>query len=398
MKKLVKYSRYACVYFFEYLLYVISYLVPKSKKIWIFGAWAGNAYCDNTKYIYEYASSKKDISAYWVSKDKEVINSIISRGGRAYYYYSLKGILIAMRASIVFITQTHADVNFYCCARAKVINCWHGIMMKKVLFDVEDFYNSSNWGTKISYRYLPFTNVISPSDYVVCTGKMYKQIVKSAFKVDDSHVFYNGYPRNDILFKKREIPKTIKESKDSGAKVVIYLPTHRNFGKSQFCNPLDNLAELNELLKEKNIIMYCKPHFHERKRFLVSEDLSNIRIIDEYNYWFDINSYLNFFDALITDYSGAYFDYLLTNKPVVFFNYDMQWYEENDYGLYFNYEDIAMGEKADNWKDVLDCLVKELNDDSWKEKREKIRDEVFFFIDDRSAERAFKFAYDLVYK
>lgn len=43
-------------------IYMISCLIPKNKNIWVFGAWRGQLYADNAKYLFEYVTeNKKDI-------------------------------------------------------------------------------------------------------------------------------------------------------------------------------------------------------------------------------------------------------------------------------------------------------------------------------------------------
>ena len=42
-------------------IYAISCLIPKSKNLWIFGAWRGQLYADNSKYLFEYVAENKKI-------------------------------------------------------------------------------------------------------------------------------------------------------------------------------------------------------------------------------------------------------------------------------------------------------------------------------------------------
>ncbi len=122
----------------------------------------------------------------------------------------------------------------------------------------------------------------------------------------------------------------------------------------------------------------------------------NIKIITSYEYCYEINHYLPFFDLLVTDYSGAYFDFLLLDKPVVFFNYDLQWYIENDYGLYFEYEDIAKGPKCTSWTEVVSASKEILENDVWMNERTLIKKKVFKYIDGESSRRAYEFASGLI--
>lgn len=61
---------------------------------------------------------------------------------------------------------------------------------------------------------------------------------------------------------------------------------------------------------------------------------------------------------LVTDYSSIYFDYLLLDKPIIFFNYDLEEYLNNSRDMYFNYDEFTPGRK---YKTRLDwneqCLM-----------------------------------------
>ena len=76
--------------------------------------------------------------------------------------------------------------------------------------------------------------------------------------------------------------------------------------------------------------------------------------------------------ALITDYSSIYIDYLLLDKPLLFYCYDYEHYLENDREMYFNYEDVTPGNKAKNFDELFKqiCGVIENGDDYGRKERE----------------------------
>src|SRR5699024_4502199 len=57
---------------------VVSFCIPKRKNLWVFGAWFGREYSDNTKILYEYVHEYTDIDAVWITKNKHVLRQIIS--------------------------------------------------------------------------------------------------------------------------------------------------------------------------------------------------------------------------------------------------------------------------------------------------------------------------------
>ena len=83
-------------------------------------------------------------------------------------------------------------------------------------------------------------------------------------------------------------------------------------------------------------------------------------------------------DMLITDYSSIYFDYLFTDKPVVFFAYDLEKYQKHSREMYFDYEEYTPGVKVKNQQELERVLLELLSgDDSCREARRQLRKKVF---------------------
>ena len=54
----------------------------------------------------------------------------------------------------------------------------------------------------------------------------------------------------------------------------------------------------------------------------------------------DLNELMIKSDVLVTDYSSAYIDWLILNRPVIFSPYDLMAYTK-DYGLLDDYEELV---------------------------------------------------------
>jgi len=86
----------------------------------------------------------------------------------------------------------------------------------------------------------------------------------------------------------------------------------------------------------------------------------------------DIYPVLDRIDILITDYSSIYFDWLLLDKPVVFFIPDYDEYTSASRELYDEYEALTAGPKVKSTKELLDRL-QAVESVKFKMMREKIR-------------------------
>ncbi len=125
------------------IFFLFSTIIPKNKKIWVFGAWFGMKYADNSKYLYKYVTANhKEIIAVWVCKDKRLVNELRNSHINAYYYCSLLGIWYQCRAGFIFVTHAiYSDLNTYCISPlTKRIQLWHGIPLKKIGYDDPDSY------------------------------------------------------------------------------------------------------------------------------------------------------------------------------------------------------------------------------------------------------------------
>ena len=101
--------------FLSFPIYLFSSLVPRSENIWVFGAWYGNQYSDNTSYLYEYVKeTKPDIKTVWLTRNKHVIKNLRNKGDNVFRNNSIYGFWYGSRAGVTFINCSYDDVNKYC--------------------------------------------------------------------------------------------------------------------------------------------------------------------------------------------------------------------------------------------------------------------------------------------
>ena len=83
---------------------------------------------------------------------------------------------------------------------------------------------------------------------------------------------------------------------------------------------LEELRDLNDFLAQRNLYLIFKPHPAQNVQGLKDAKLEYIRIInDAYlaQRGLQLNQLLAASDGMITDYSSVFFDYLLTDKPIL---------------------------------------------------------------------------------
>jgi len=373
-------------YVLSTILYAVSFIIPKDKKLWLFGSWEGEKYSDNSKYFFEYIRNEhKEVNAVWITKSKSIYNYLKSRNIPAERYTSLKGMILHLRAGVVVLTKGKKDVNHYLLTKnTKTIQLWHGVGYKKILFDT-DLKNIYNKYIKNLYVFPVLKNFLR-YDLLISTSDLMKKRFSGSFNMNIKNIPVTGYPRNDIFFR-----DTMDKRAGSKVKTILYAPTLRNEGIGS--NTVGNLKKveiekLNSLLADNNTVMYVKLHFSEEDQ-IGDIDLSNIKLLKS-DPFFDIQEFLCKTDILITDYSSIYFDFLLLDRPVIFFAYDLDDYIKNDRGLYEKYEDVTPGDMVRSWDEVICSVQKNLeNPDRFKEERKKLKEKYWEYFDGKSSERVY---------
>ncbi|MCM4172245.1 hypothetical protein DHD32_12195 [Arenibacter sp. TNZ] len=341
--------------FFSPLLFLISYLIPKKKDLWVYGAWFGERYSDNSKVFFEYANSvnNKQIKHYWIYKNPLLKKTIELKGYNCAYAYSFYGIMLQLRAKIFITCVNSSDfLPFLITPRNYFVQLWHGSPIKYIGLD-----SRNNVIRKIidKLRLKSLDNyslVISPSETV-------DKIYKSAFALRDGTIFRAGYPRNENLKVSPERKKVIRDyfGLSDQETLAAYLPTHRNEGKGK--NPfrivLKQLIAKNEDLKN-NAKIIIKPHFYEKDSLNGIIESTNVLI--RYNLPFDLYEFLGATDILITDYSSVIFDYELLNKKIVVFPFDFEKYTTEDRELYFHFDFIYNNVNNIEKVESIDDLIK----------------------------------------
>lgn len=326
-------------------LSIIESLIPKNKKIWVFGAWFGTKFADNSKYFYQFLNNNTDIKAIWIYKDKKLEPFFSKNEMRSYYYKSFYGILYQLLASKVFVSHSiSSDLNPLAISlNTQRIQLWHGVPLKKIMYD--NPAECKWWNKNIVYKLLTnnfYTYVLSPSP-------LFNDIFSSAFDVSTKKIIDSGYPRNDVF--------TASKIKIDNEKLkVIYMPTYRSSMQSRdslFSEKYKfDFERLERILKENMIELTIRVHPANLppeellKKLKKSESIFLSSTDDIYE---EINNY----DCLISDYSSILFDFAITKKTIIFSAFDLKEYLSEERGMYHPYQDISGGNEAKNWDDVL---------------------------------------------
>lgn len=375
--------KHNCLAVLHVALLFITKAIPRNRKYMIFGAWFGLKYDDNSKALFEYiVNNRQDIRAYWITISKEVYSKMKENGLPVCLNTSWKAILLALRArycfSVVMLNGKDSGKNLSkYMGGIKIINLWHGIPLKKIVFD--DKYHKDAYASKtLSGKIIQWAEErVFNNTYHIATSEGIAKIYRSCFRADEKHVLNLGQARNDYFYTPHTNP--YKERFET-RKIILYMPTHRREGKQTMdMTRLLDLPKINNLCKKHNAIFLIKKHFYHSNEEPLDHSYENI--IEITNEKPSAQVLLDCADILITDYSSCYIDFLLLDRPILFYCYDLKDYLVNDREMYFDYMSSVPGCICENKERLESELTSILEgEDNDKEKREYWRN--FFYSKD----------------
>jgi CDP-glycerol glycerophosphotransferase len=350
---------------FVVAIHGLSRLFPRSAKIVVFGAENGNGFRGNPKYIFLEMVKNPQIRCIWISKNNKVVSELSSKGYETYKHNSVKGIWYQLRAKLIIHSHSIND-DFYKVFVSGAIsyNTWHGVGLKKVWGANKKTFSykvkhDGNFIRRFFGMLVVKTNLAKKS-YVVSTSARVSSYYPETFFVKKENVLELGQVRNDIFFTNSEedmaIPEYIKENK-----IILYMPTHRNFGKlDNDINLVFDLKRLDDFCEKTGYKFLVKRHMYSSGS--VSKQFKHVIDVSEESY--DPQFLLKYTDILLTDYSSCYTDFLLLDKPVIFYCYDLETYLQKSNDMYYDYFDVTPGPKPRSFEELLTSLGELIEDPS----------------------------------
>jgi CDP-glycerol glycerophosphotransferase len=275
----------------------------------------------------------KDWTHVWVVNDKEKIDK---------KFLTLKNLVLVKRDSDLYMRYLVSSkylVNnntfapyFIRKEKQKYLNTWHGTPWKTLGKDIKtSMFEHKN----VARNLLHATHFISPNEHTK-EIMLEKHDIKNLINLE---VLETGYPRIDLtlnssVVRLREIKEQLGLKSDG--KVILYAPTYR--GSSLGTGDINTTMIESLLLKLSMLggydVLFRGHHMTEK---LLDKLSLNINMVPN---TIDSNELLSAVDILITDYSSIAFDFIATQKPIIYFAYDYEEYQENR-GLYFSIDSMA---------------------------------------------------------
>ncbi|MCP1562615.1 CDP-glycerol glycerophosphotransferase family protein [Bacillus velezensis] len=286
----------------------------------------------------------------------------------------LKAVLILFKSKVV-ITDNYFLMTSVLNRRPQTtcIQVWHANgSLKK--FGLEDVTNQNRPASDISR----FKKVYRSFDFVTVGSDAMADVFKKSFGIRDGQLLKTGIPLTDVYYEEHKPELKLKWPK----KIILYAPTFRDYDMQSFRLPFTEEQLTNALNGEYMLLVKLHPAvLHQISASFESELIKNVSDMR-------LHDLLKAADILITDYSSVPFEFALLNKPIFFFTYDLEEYDQKR-GLIDNYTSVIPGKACHDSEALLEEMTKK---PFRAEEMKRFSDKWNMYSDGNSSEALLKFA------
>lgn len=367
---------------FNAAAYFLSGFSPRNPRKVLLGAWMGQRYADNPKYLMLHlAAHHPELDLVWCGRGHvrrelpaDVRVRFVEHGSAAAFKECLT-------AGACFVSHGYRDVSPVNLFRGAALTyLGHGFAIKRM----------GGGDRPLRSRLLSILRgVLRHAEgfryYVASSTEHRRKLLTeyTAQNITADAVLDIGQPRVDYLLSpgSNGLAGRIRERLLEGhalpaRRVVTYLPTFRDSGTPVFAfSALDSnqRLRLEALLRKHDAVLIEKGHPGDSagvrggQSARAADDASRVVRIESTR--MDTQELLLATDLLITDYSGCYLDFLVLDRPVIHFAYDYAEYARSERGLFFELPAIAAGPIVGEFDRLLDTLDASLSEPAFERRR-----------------------------
>jgi len=371
--------------------YPLTRMIKRDTSLTIVLGRPGRVFADNSKYFFIYATEliRGGERVVMLTGNHDIQELICDAGGESVFHPSWRSFWLLLRCGAVVTDVEWFEYGLYpLTCGAKRVQIWHGAPLKHIELDVYErrLGRMPIWLKLLLRIQKAVTGRYPDYDVVVATSQGFiTDAFQSCFKA--KKFIASGYPRNDILFGwpdpgsvayplswvnvDKQTMEAVAEARNSGQFIVLFVPTFRKNMDDPFEAEID-LTRLSTFAQRHNLLVVLKLHPAMNGHYRISQYPNLI----EYAPLGDVYPLMALCDILITDYSSIFFDFLLLDRPILFFAYDLKQYLSQDRNMYFDYDAITPGAKCHNYNELelqLEEVIKNGCTDQYGEMRMKVR-------------------------
>ncbi len=338
-------------------------VVPRTRAVWVFGSGTGPG--EGALPLYRAARKRlpQTVRLVWLGSDPTEVARAQGLGLDSVLKLSVHGLWLTLRAEVAVVTHGLGDVNRYGVRGSLVVQLWHGIPLKRLHLDAPVALSASSWWRREvirrGYRAVGRQIGVFPVSSALVAPR-----VTTAFGLSPGTVVVTGDPRDDVLLSgdptaRRTAAKTqLQEAVGTlpAGPVILYAPTWRDGDPDPGAPDEREWGAIARCLDSIDGALIVRTHPLGSGDYTAGPARSpRVRLLDAQAVS-DLTPVLPAFDVLVTDYSSAALDFVLTGGTVVFLAVDTASYLSSR-GLYEPYGDITGGQHAVTWADALGRLM-----------------------------------------
>ena len=320
---------YSFIAFLLRLFFNTVGLFCQTKKRIVFMSFGGRKFDDSPLALYNKIINDKffdDYEIYWVFCKPNEYKLI---RGKTIKVDSFKFFIILLTSKI-WISNTMIDRGIGIRKKGVIrVETWHGTPLKKIC------------GEENIKSFKTFKSKKTDNHTIRCAQSVYDQnIFARVFNSTKESILLCDLPRNDELINNISAEKRDEILTKIGAplnkKIILYIPTYREYLKTKryenYIAPPINLRVWEEKLG-CNFILLFRAHYAVNKVL----GIKNNGFVFDVSTYDRLNDLFQICDILISDYSSAFFDFSIKERPMFCFAYDLEEYSEKR-GLYLDIE------------------------------------------------------------
>ena len=346
LKRLIGAVKATFIIMFTFLIFPFARIFLWHKKIWIVSEYGYEAR-DNGFIFFKYIRERHpEINCYYAIDYKSSDYNKVKSFGNIINFGSFKHFLYFCAARYLISSKTQGFCpSYYLTLLRKKIHLWG----KYVFLQHGITYNNQTMLYKKEAKL----------DLIICGAKPEFDEIVRTYGYSKNEVAYTGFARFDTYHNTKPL------------KQILVMPTWRRYDdKRDFINTdyykiwdgFINSSELDLILSKYGykLYFYLHPEFKEKRDYF-STNSKNIFLLRFEN--IDFQKFIRESEIYITDFSSLAFDFGYMCRPVIYFQYDKDFFYSNHYKKgYFDYEKDGFGPICNTFSSVFQCLSKILDD------------------------------------
>ena len=258
-----------CNFWFNIISLIGGFILGRNKRIVLVGAWMGERFSDNSRYLFQYLHENKDTlgldDVIWATRNEELVQILKKEGYHSCLVGTSESRSLHLKAGIHIICNMafrrlnlKTDIDTKYSFGSKRIQLWHGVGIKSVGYSSNEYKKinpvQSILKRIIHSRRLAIFNTLGAWENarVLATSPSNAALISKVLGCSERDIVISGYPRNceclHLLDNEQNVINLLKQYN----RVILYLPTFRD-ANSSYDSPLKD-PKMLEYIKQNNIL------------------------------------------------------------------------------------------------------------------------------------------------